>query len=374
LSLDDALTAELGALAEQSLLRGRTGDPPADLPPVDVSSNDYLGYGRLPVSRETSRGPRTGAGASRLIFGTHPEHLALERRLADWVRAPGALLFASGYVANLSAISALVHPGDLIVSDQLNHASIIDGCRLARAKVSIVSHCDLEAISDALAQPTNGRRWVLTESYFSMEGDSPDLTALRDLCTRKGAYLMVDEAHALGVFGPQGAGLCARAGVIPEVLVGTLGKAVGAQGAFVAGSDVLCDFLWNRARGFVFSTAPSPYLCSLVAENVARAQEDESGRRRLGALCDRFEAALSASGVELPSRRHGPIFPVLVGSPERALRIARGLREHGFLAQAIRPPTVPLGASRVRITLHADLRDEDVIRLAARVSELCAGS
>jgi 8-amino-7-oxononanoate synthase len=238
--------------------------------------------------------------------------------------------------------------------------------------VAVARHCDLDSVFAALNRPVEGRRWVLTESYFSMEGDSPDLRGLRDTCSRLGAYLVVDEAHALGVFGPGGAGLAAKAGIRPDVLVGTLGKAVGAQGAFVAGSEVLCDFLWNRARGFVFSTAPSPLLCALASENVRRAQGDDAGRARLDQLSERLAALLVGSAAQLPPTRHGPIFPVLVGTPDRAVRVARELRKRGFLAQPIRPPTVPQGAARVRITLHADLSDNAVTQLASELRELCA--
>jgi len=371
--LDDELKAELLELQSRNLLRPRpeTARPQTGL--VDVCSNDYLGYGRLPVSRETSTGS-PGAGASRLIFGTHAAHLELERELADWVHCEAALLFSSGYVANLAALAALIKPDDVVVSDELNHASLIDGCRLSRATVVVARHRDLQAMEGALSQASARRRWVVTESYFSMDGDSPDLPKLRDLCDRRGAYLYVDEAHALGVFGPEGSGMARNVGVRPDVLVGTLGKAVGVQGAFVAGSTPLIDFLWNRARGFVFSTATSPMLTGVIRESVRRLRNDDGARARLRDLCQLFADLLCRTGAGLPEERHGPIFPILFARPERALEVAAALRREGFLAQAIRPPTVPTGTSRIRITLHADLTPLEVTRLAMLIGEQCPGS
>ena len=238
----EELQRELEQLASEGLLRHRT--PPSETSPdlLDACTNDYLGYARSGVSRETTAS-RPGSGASRLIFGTQPEHSALEGELTSWVGAEDTLLFSSGYAANLGMLAALARPGDLIVSDRLNHASIVDGCRLSRATVQVVPHCDLNAADRALQAPTKGRRWLVTESYFSMDGDSPDLPGLRALCDARGAALVVDEAHALGVFGPEGSGLCRQGGVVPDVLVGGLGKAVGVQGAFVAGSAPLTELL-----------------------------------------------------------------------------------------------------------------------------------
>jgi 8-amino-7-oxononanoate synthase len=372
-SLREFLSRELESLSRLGLRRDRPAFGGLAEGLVDVCSNDYLGYARLPVSRETRARP--GSGASRLIHGTRPEHLALEAELSDWVGAESALLFPSGYTANLGALSALVQPGDLVVADRLNHASLIDGCRLARAETVVVPHLDLDAIQRALDAPTRGRKWVVTESYFSMDADSPDLPRLRALCDASGAALFLDEAHALGVFGPQGAGLAARAGVVPDVLVGAFGKAVGVQGAFVAGSGVLTDYLWNRARSFVFTTAPSPLLTEVQLERVRALRRDDAARARLCALSDDLGRRLEPLGsAHLAPGRHGPIFPVLLGTPSRALRAAAALREAGFLAQAIRPPTVPEGTSRLRLALHADLGEEEVARLASVLVAACAES
>jgi 8-amino-7-oxononanoate synthase len=372
-SLRNFLELELEDLARAGLRRERPaqGGLPEGL--LDICSNDYLGYAGRPVSRETQA--RAGAGASRLIHGTHPQHLALEAELCDWLGTESALLFPSGYTANLGALSALLRPEDLVVSDQLNHASLIDGCRLARARTVVVPHLDLNATDQALGGTTSGRKWVVTESYFSMDADSPDLPALRALCDRHGASLFIDEAHALGVFGPQGAGLAARDGVVPDVLMGAFGKAAGVQGAFVAGSNLLAEYLWNRARSFVFTTAPSPLLTEIQLARVRQVRRDDAARTHLLTLADLLANRLGRLGPGyLPRGRHGPVFPILLGSPSRALRAAAFLRSAGFLAQAIRPPTVPEGSSRLRVALHANLTEEDVERLAAALVEACAAS
>lgn len=368
--LQEYLVDELRKLDQAGLLRRRTAGLPPTPELTDVCTNDYLGYARRIVSRETVG--RAGAGASRLIFGTDPLHLALEKELARWVGAEAALLFPSGFAANTGVISALTREGDLIVSDALNHASIIDGCRLGKARVVVTDHLDLAAIEAALATPTEGNRWVVTETYFSMDGDSPDLGRLAQLCHTREAFLIVDEAHALGVFGPNGSGLARLAGIQPDVVVGTLGKAVGVQGAFVAGSNELADLLWTRARSFVFTTAPSPVLVDLTLDAVRGVIADDAARAILARHVRALETRLAVQSSLLAQGRHGPIFPIQLGSPERALRAAAALRDLGFLAQAIRPPTVPPGSSRLRVVLHADLSDADVERLGDALVRACA--
>ncbi len=333
----------------------------------DLSSNDYLGLARRSVSRETleaCHAQSAGAGASRLIHGSALAHEQLEQALASWVALPEALLFSSGYVANLSVVSALATQGDVIVSDALNHASLIDGCRLSRANVLITPHLDLGAIENALsAAPKTAACWVVVESYYSMDGNSPDLVRLRQLCDRYAAGLIVDEAHALGVFGPSGAGLCAAAGMRPDVLIGTLGKALGLQGAFAACEAPVRTWLWNSARGFVFSTAPSPLLCALGVERVAWVRNADAARDKLEQNIVAFRKALGP--VQLPPGNYGPIIPVLVGDNRRALGAAEELRTQGVLTQAIRPPTVP--TARLRLTLNADIEHADIPFLAQAV-------
>lgn len=359
--LEEDLAAALGDLEVRGRRRSREGVPPASL--LDACSNDYLGYAAESVSRETMEGVAAGAGASRLIHGTRAEHEALELEASEWVRASGALLFSSGYAANLGLLAAVGREGVEIFSDRLNHASIIDGCRLSRAAITVYDHCDLRDLERALRGSRARTKLVVTESYFSMDADGPDLGCLAALAAAHGADLVVDEAHALGAQGPSGAGLCAAARVSPAALVGTLGKAVGAQGAFVAGSRALLDWLWNSARSLVFSTAISPITARVALAAVRRARADDERRSRLERSAERVRAALDAAGHPAPSASWGPIVPVVVGDADRALRLAASLRRHGILAQAIRPPTVPEGTARVRITVKATFSDLEVTRL-----------
>jgi 8-amino-7-oxononanoate synthase len=378
--VDDLADDELGSLASRGLLRApddgaarRATEAAAaalGIPFLDASSNDYLGLAR-DVSRETPvQAPWPGAGASRLIHGTQPSHLALERALADWVGLPEALTFSSGYAANVGLLQALGFEGTLVVSDALNHASIVDGCRLSRAHVEVVPHLDLSAVEQTLASGRAARaRFVVVESCFSMDGDGPDLAGLRAVCDRHHAGLLVDEAHGLGVFGPAGAGRCAAAGVRPDALVGTLGKAVGVHGAFVAGSAQLRALLWNRARPFVFSTAPSPRLAELAAFHVQRARADDAGRARLSRFTSELRAALRAARIPTMADSDAPIVPVLVGSNDRALAVSAALQSNGILVQAIRYPTVADGTARLRLTVSASWTEGAPERLARALAQ-----
>ncbi|MSP24765.1 MAG: 8-amino-7-oxononanoate synthase [Myxococcales bacterium] len=357
------LKDELDRLARADLLRSRQ----PSLPPgtLVLCSNDYLGFASQPL--DAAPGDASGAGASRLISGSHPAHELLEADLARWVGLESALLFSSGYAANVGVLSALCSREDFVVSDALNHASIIDGCRLSRAHVHIAAHRDCSAVAHALALAESRaarRRFVVTEAYFSMDGDSPDLAKLRAICDAHDAALIVDEAHSLGVFGPAGGGLARAAGIVPDVFVGTLGKAVGMQGAFVAGTANLRAWLWNRARSFVFSTAPSPAMSTAIIDRIARVEAADREREHLSEICARVRAVLTASGAQLADGSHGPILPWLVGNSTAALELSRQLLERGLYVPAIRPPTVPANSARLRITLQASLSASDVDRIA----------
>jgi 8-amino-7-oxononanoate synthase len=352
------LEGELEGLEREGLLRRPLPVPVEGL--LDLCSNDYLGYARDPWP---ALNVRSGAGASRLVSGDRAAHTAAEAALADWLGTEAALLFSSGYAANVGTVTALAGPGDVIVSDALNHASLIDGCRLSGASIRVVPHLDLAAVEAALAAAKGARRrWVLTESYFSMDGDIPDLPALRAITRQRDAGLVVDEAHALGVFGTEGRGLCAEAGVRPDVLIGTGGKALGVHGAFVAGSRSLRLWLWNRARSFVFSTGISPALADLIAQRVARVRGDDAARRQLADRAGQLRAMLAELGAPAVRSGRGPVLPWVLGEPAAAITLSQRLRDEGVLVQAIRPPTVPPGTARLRVTANACLSAGDLRR------------
>lgn len=316
---------------------------------LNLCSNDYLSLAARPAVPAPS-----GAGASRLVGGHQVAHEELERALAAWLQTETALLFTSGYAANVGTITALAGGREtLLVSDEHNHASIVDGCRLSRARVAVVRHLDLDAVEAALGAAPEREKLVLTDGYFSMDGDVPDLAALRALCDRHGASLYVDDAHALGVYGPDGRGACAAAGITPDVLMGTLGKSFGLGGAFVAGCHALGRWLWNRARSFVFSTGLPAVVAASALE---RLPEIRGGARtaRLLANADRFRSALGRGGVPVLAGSVGPIVPIVLGDPRRAVRAAEALVERGYFVHPMRPPTVPRGTSRLRLTVQAD--------------------
>jgi 8-amino-7-oxononanoate synthase len=322
---------------------------------INFSSNDYLGLAadRGVASAACAAFERhgVGSGASRLIVGDSTAHRALEAAAAEWTGCAAATLFNSGYAANVGVLSTLVGEGDVIFSDALNHASLIDGCRLSRAQSVVFPHRDVAALA-ALMDSHRGRRvLVVTDSVFSMDGDVAPLPALSALCAERGAALYVDEAHAVGVFGPSGAGLCEQLGVVPDVRLGTLGKAVGAYGAFVAGSREVCALLVNRARSLVFSTSLPAGICAAATEAIARIRTDAALRAKAWANIEAFAAGLRALGHEV--HPDSAIFSVVLGTPERALQASAFLRERGVLAKAIRPPTVPEGTSRLRFAVSA---------------------
>lgn len=353
------LEADLDHLAAQNLLRHPDDAAAEGL--LDLCSNDYLGYAQTPWPASEAR---SGAGASRLVSGNWQSLVSAERAIASWIGAQSALLFSSGYAANVGVLSALAAPGDVIVSDALNHASIIDGCRLSGATVRVVPHLDAGAVDAALAASASARRrWVVTESYFSMDADTPDLERLRKTCDAHDAGLIVDEAHALGVFGPEGRGLCAVAKARPDVLIGTAGKALGLHGAFVVGPLTLTRWLWNRARSFVFSTGISPALGAAIQARVERARSDDTARAQLEANSTHLRALLGHRGGVI--RGHGPIIPWIIGAPESAVELSRMLRAGGVLVRAIRPPTVPAGTSRLRFTATAALSSDELARVSA---------
>jgi 8-amino-7-oxononanoate synthase len=331
---------------------------------LNFSSNDYLGLAANELVRQAAQAALAlhgvGAGASRLVVGDTPAHQSLERALAKFEGTERALLFNSGYAANVGALTSLFGVGDVVFSDELNHASLIDGCRLSRAKVVVYPHRDVEAL-EALVRATPGRRRaIVTDTVFSMDGDRAPVRGLRELADRHELALLVDEAHATGVLGPGGRGLCALEGVTPDVHVGTLSKAIGAFGGFVCGSQALCELLLNRARPLIFSTALPAAICA-AAERALELISD-------GGLQVRLAGHVAAFATALGARPDSAIFPVVVGAATRALELSASLRERGFLVKAIRPPTV--ATSRLRIALSAAHSRDEVMALASCLSPI----
>lgn len=339
-------------------------------------SNDYLGLANHPqVSAALARGAErwgVGAGASHLLAGHTAAHHALEEELADAVGRPRALLFSTGYMANVGVLAALLDREAAVFSDQLNHASLIDAARLSRARVHVYRHGDAAHLAQLLEAEPAPRRLIVTDAVFSMDGDVAPLAELAALGRQAGAWLMADDAHGFGVLGPQGAGSLARAGLdtaaVP-VLMGTLGKALGCFGAFVAGSEALIETLIQQARSYIYTTALPPALAEAtrVALRLARA---ESWRRdRLAALIGRFRAGAGQLGLPLLASAT-PIQPLLAGSSARALAWSAHLEACGLLVPAVRPPTVPPGTARLRIVLTAAHGEDDVDRLLNALATL----
>ena len=348
-----------------------------------LASNNYLGLAAHPdvvdAAAEAARKYGAGAGSARLVTGGLVIHDELEARLAAFKGTEAALLFSSGYLANLGTVSALVGPGDAVFSDSLNHASIIDGCRLSKADVHVYRHADadhLAALLEAWRRTTgpDARALVVTDSVFSMDGDVAPLAGIVDACERHGAVAMVDEAHATGVVGPGGRGAVAGFGLEGRVgvVMGTLSKSLGAAGGFIAGSADLCAYLRNRARSFVFDTAlpPPTAAAALAALDILQREPERPVRARR--LAARLATGLRAAGYEVPDPA-AAVLPVVVGAPEAAVGLSARLLDAGVLVTAIRPPSVPEGTSRLRATVMATHTDLQIDRaVAAFAAARCA--
>lgn len=347
---------------------------------IDFASNDYLALADSAELRDAARaaidrGVPIGSGGSRLLRGNHAEHEALEAEAATHFNARSALFFSSGYAANAALFASLPQRGDLILHDALIHASVHEGMRLAKAETIAAAHNDAQAFADAIARwraaGGRGRIWIAVESLYSMDGDRAPLADLAALADRHEAFLVIDEAHATGVFGLGGRGLAADFEGRDNVLtLHTLGKALGCEGALVCGAPVLTDFLVNRGRGFIFSTAPSP-LMAAVARAALALSRDDSGRRR------RLHALIADAGALLADRLAAPrtgtqIVPLILGDNFRTMRVAAFLQQNGFDARGIRPPTVPEGTSRLRISLTLNIGMAEVEALAAAIEAALA--
>ncbi len=354
---------------------------------INFCSNDYLGLASEPRVAEAARkallDSGTGSGAAALVSGYNREHQALEEELAEFVQRPRALLFSSGWAANLGVLRALLGKHDTLIADELNHASLIDGGRLSGARYVRVKHTDVAEYSDALQDLSplppregvrgrggaagrelppplipprrgEGNKFVVSDAVFSMDGDLAPLSQLSVLCQQHGAALMIDDAHGFGVLGASGRGALEHFSVDPDIYVATLGKALGCAGAFVAGGETLIEYLIQRARSWVFSTAPPPAIAAAARAALRILQAEPERRARLFDNIERFRRGAAQLGIPLaPAPGLTPIQPLILGEETRALALSQRLFERGYWVAAIRPPTVPKGTARLRITLSA---------------------
>lgn len=386
-SLDLRLEQSLQVLESQGLLRSlrrvehRLGATIqiGESSYVDFASNDYLGLAGdariASAAADALHTHGTGAAASRSISGNHAIHEELEQRLASFKGTEAALLFTSGYAANLGAIPALVGKGDVIYADKLNHASLIDGCRLSRAEVRVFPHRDIGALREMLAADAGvGRRLIVVDSVFSMDGDIFPLDELADVAEENGAWTYVDDAHATGVLGANGTGSVEHFGVEGriDIVMGTLGKALGTAGAFIAGSRTLVQFLLNRARSFVFTTASPPAIAAATIEALRIVHDEPWRRDKLRANAQRLRSALSGSVPESCFERNSSphILPVVVGSSARVMQVGAELQSRGFIVGAVRPPTVPPGTARLRIASSTAHSEDQIDALAGHLTQI----
>ncbi|HUC96837.1 MAG TPA: 8-amino-7-oxononanoate synthase [Candidatus Polarisedimenticolaceae bacterium] len=367
---------ELQALKSTSLyrhLRSVAGDQGPTLmidgrELLNFSSNNYLGLANHPALAKAAIDAigryGCGSGASRLISGNMTLHEELEIKLAQLKGSETALVFNSGFQANTGIIPTLVGDGDVVFSDALNHASIIDGCRLSRAKIVVYRHCDADQLEQGLKDaPRSSRKLIVTESLFSMDGDEAPLKQIVDLSEKYDAMTMVDEAHATGVYEPNGAGLVSQLQLSDRVLVqmGTLGKALGGFGAYIAGSAALRELLINRCRSFIFTTSLPPAVMAMAIAAVELIKHESERRRVLRNNCARVRDGLARLGYSLGDSR-SQILPLMIGDANECIRLSDRLLDRGVFAQGIRPPTVPPGTSRLRITLMATHTSDQIDR------------
>ncbi|GKT14817.1 8-amino-7-oxononanoate synthase [Acidovorax sp. SUPP2522] len=387
----DEFPARIAALDAAHLRRRRRAVVPAGgahllvdgAPMLAFCSNDYLGLAGHPALAEAAcAGARefgVGSGGSPLVSGHSAANAALEADLARFVGLPRALYFYAGYATNAGIVPALVGEGDALFSDALNHACLIDGARLSRARIHRYPHADLAALEAALASSPARRKLVITDAVFSMDGDVADIPALLALCERHDALLLLDDAHGFGVLGPQGRGALAEAGLVGAqasrrvLYMATLGKAAGVAGAFVAGDDALIEWLLQKTRSYIFATAAPPLLARALQASLALIEAEDSRREHLARLVQRLRGGLApllqGTHWQLGDSRTA-VQAVVIGANDEALAAMEGLRQRGLWVPAIRPPTVPEGTARLRIALSAAHTEADVDRLLQALAEL----
>jgi 8-amino-7-oxononanoate synthase len=372
-TLEQRVRARMASIRANQL--ERTLRPPSG---IDLSSNDYLGLSSHPRLKQAMADAvlRDGVGStgSRLLRGDRGIFADVERRFAAFKGTERALYFSSGYLANLAVLTTLAEKGDVIFSDERNHASLIDACRLSRAERIVFPHSDAKAVAEKLrlkADATSRQHFLLTESLFSMDGDVAPLRRYADICREHRTTFIVDEAHAVGVYGVRGSGLLEDLGIDANacISINTAGKALGVSGAFVAGPSWAIDYLIQRARPFVFSTAPPPAEAAALAASLDVIAAEPERRTRLAARVVRLHEALEAHGLVFPCER-SHIIPIVMGDNDRALAAAAALQAQGFDVRAIRPPSVPPGTARLRISINAGLDDDTIDRFAATLARV----
>ena len=373
--LVDRIRGRMRVLAEDGLLR--TLRPPSG---IDLSSNDYLRLAGHPyvAGRLAEAVGREGAGStgSRLLRGHREVFTAVESRFAGFKATDRSLYFSSGYLANLAVLSTFPEAGDLILSDERNHASLIDGMRLSRARREVFPHNDVEHVRRLLDDTREtGQRFLVVESVFSMDGDEAPLEAYAERCLASGAHLIVDEAHAVGVYGTRGSGLIEARGVGNSVFlsVNTAGKALGVSGAFVAGAGWAIDYLIQRARPFIFSTAPPPAIASALDASLDLVEREPWRRETVLARASDLRRRLRQAGLPL-SEGGSQIVPVIIGDNARAVTVADALAAAGFDVRAIRPPTVPPGTARLRVSVNVDVTTDVIGAFVAALEEALAST
>ena len=382
----DSISKELRRIKEAGLyrkLRRVEGDQGPTLlldgrEVINFSSNNYLGLANHPelcrAAKEAIDRYGCGSGASRLISGNMALHEELESKIAELKGTEAALVFNSGFQANTGILATLAGEGDVILSDALNHASIIDGCRLSRAKIAVYGHCNMNELEQRLREAVNGRKLIVTESLFSMDGDEAPLMDIVGLAEKYGAMVMVDEAHATGIYEPQGAGLVAKLGLGDRVLIqmGTLGKALGGFGAYVAGSRELRELLINRCRSFIFTTALPPAVMAMGIAAIDLVKREPERRQALRSNCEQLKTGLTELGYSL-GNSHSQILPLMIGDATQCMQLSEAVLQRGVFAQGIRPPTVPPGTSRLRITVMATHRLEHIEQVFKVFTEVAQG-
>jgi 8-amino-7-oxononanoate synthase len=383
-SMDATLQAQLNLRREEHLYRTRLNVASGCSSTLSVEgrslinfcSNDYLGLASHPdislALKQAADLYGTGSGASHLVSGHSVVHQKLEEQLAEYTGRPRTLLFSTGYMANMGAINALVGRRDLVLQDQLNHASLLDGGRLSQADFKRYKHVDMASLEQRLEQSSAERKLVVSDGVFSMDGNLAPLSEISTLAEKHNAWLMVDDAHGVGVLGPQGGGLVEQLGMnlkqVP-VLVGTLGKSFGTFGAFVAGSEALIETLIQFSRSYIYTTALPPAVAAATLASLKIVRQESWRRDKLVQLVTRFRRGAEQIGLQLGGS-NTPIQPVLINNDAKVMQVGQSLRDAGFLVGAIRPPTVPVGTGRLRITFSADHSEEQVDQLVAALDSL----